>query len=145
MKKVFIIFSITFILLCFPVAVIAHEEPSVSLVEFDRYYVGVNPALTSTVTVALRFENGRGIMGGHVIAQPRTTTIMMDAILRRNNSDGTTTYIRGWYGMTRNATALDWNANWYVNRGHDYTLTLYVTTVRDGRSYTTSVSRTARA
>jgi hypothetical protein len=146
-KKLFIALCSVFIILCFPAVAMAHEgnlelEP---LIEMGYFSMAIDPASASSIGVTLRFENGRGYLGGSVTGNTGTTEVRMDAVLRRLNPDGTTTYIRGWYGMRTSSGSMVWGTNHNVARGHYYRLTLYVTTVRHGISYTASHSRTARA
>lgn len=84
-------------------------------------------------------------MGGMVVAHPGTTSITVDAVLERINTNGTRTHMFSFNNLRANSNIWAWETTRMVARGHDYRLTLTVTAVRNGTSETVTVGRTVRA
>ena len=115
---------------------IAHEE------------VLIEPLWDNTlhVTVGLLINNnGRATMSGSVIGHAGTTSITVNAVLERANSNGTFTHIASFNNIQVEGDIWVWERPHYVARGHDYRLTLTATVVRNGTSEVVSLSRTTRA
>jgi len=99
----------------------------------------------SSISVNLVFENGRGSLTGMVLAYSGTTSITANAVLERQNANGTFTPVCTWSNLTANGSFFLWDATYFVSRNHTYRLTLTATVVRNGRSETVSISKTAYA
>jgi len=90
-------------------------------------------------------NSGRALMSGSVIGNPGTTSITVNAVLQRVNSNGTLTHIASFNNIRAEGDIWVWERPHYVARGHYYQLTLTATVVRNGHSEVVSLSRTTRA
>jgi len=74
-----------------------------------------------------------------------TESFIVDAVLERENSDGSFTHIVTFAGLHANGNIWAWERPHMVARGHYYRLTLTATVVRNGISVVVSLSRTTLA
>jgi len=95
--------------------------------------------------VSLDIVNGRATMSGTVMEQIGTERISVNARLERVNPNGTTTQIGSWNNLQATGFFWAWERVHFVERGHDYRLTLTATVFRNGTSETVSTSRTTKA
>ncbi|MCL2576490.1 MAG: hypothetical protein FWE27_00360 [Defluviitaleaceae bacterium] len=84
-------------------------------------------------------------MSGTVMEQIGTERISVNARLERVNPNGTTTQIGSWNNLQATGFFWAWERVHFVERGHDYRLTLTATVFRNGTSETVSTSRTTKA
>lgn len=68
--------------------------------------------------------NGRATMSGSVLAEIDTTRIVVDAVLERVNTNGTTTQVGSWTNLNATGFAWSWETTQNVTRGMNYRLTL---------------------
>jgi hypothetical protein len=120
----------------------------INTAEVEPTYIGIMPLWQNIVgiNVIMSITNGRAEMAGTVVAGIGTTSISVNAILDRVDSNGNLlANIASWNNLTTNGNTWAWERPHMVARGHFYRLTLEVTAVRNGVSETVPVSRTVWA
>ena len=125
-----------------------HVYAEAETVAHEEAYIELEPLWDNTarMSVGLLINNsGRATMSGSVIGNPGTTSITVNAVLQRVNSNGTLTHIASFNNIRAEGEIWVWERPHYVARGHDYRLTLTATVVRNGTSEVVSLSRTTRA
>jgi len=100
---------------------------------------------TASIFVHLSINNGRALMAGTVVGNAGTESITVNAVLERENPNGSFTHIGSWNNLRTNGNTWAWERPHMVARGHNYRLTLTATVVRNGVSEVVSLSRTTWA
>jgi len=100
---------------------------------------------TSSITVVLSFNNGKGTLSGSVYGKPGASSITGYAVLERLNSDGTYTEVASWTGLSATGNTLLFSKTYYVSRWYTYRLTLTATVYKDGVGETVSNAKSAYA
>jgi len=122
--------------LSFTLLVYAGESKEVIKLEMEPFW-----SHTAGITANLNINNnGRATMSGTVVGNPGTTHIIVDAVLRRVNPNGTTTHVVTIGNIRAEGNIWVWERPHYVARGHDYRLTVYATVFRNGTTETVSMN-----
>lgn len=135
-KRIFVVAIFLGLTLSFTLFAYASESKEVLMLEVSPFW-----SHTAGITANLNINNnGRATMSGTVVGNPGTTHIIVEAVLRRVNPNGTTTNIVTISGIRAEGNVWAWERPHYVARGHDYRLTIYSTVYRNGESESVSMS-----
>lgn len=141
-KRACLVFAITFFMsLGLHSNVFANESMSMDF--------GIEPFWTDTTlfTIDLSINNnGRARMTGMVLGNLGTSHIISNVSLHRINSNGSASLIASFNNIRANGDIWVWERDHFVQRGHDYQVTITATVFRNGSSETiTRQSRIVRA
>lgn len=95
---------------------------------------------TDSIWVDLSFNGTRANCAAIVDGNPGTTKIVVTALLKRVNSNGTTT-VKSWT-KTAYAESLYFEQNYYVTSGHDYDFELIAKVYKGSSVETVSLTDT---
>jgi hypothetical protein len=96
---------------------------------------------TSMVGLDLYINNGKAELSATVKGYSGVTHITAEAVLERQNLDGTYTKLASWDNISAQGRYLNWYAVRYVSKGYTYRFTINVTVYKDGESEEVSGSK----
>lgn len=86
---------------------------------------------TDTATVTLNFSGDRADCSSIIHAKDGTTKITATALLKRVNSNGTTT-VKAWTGLSASGDTFYFDQSYYVASGYTYELEIDAGVTRNG-------------
>jgi hypothetical protein len=95
---------------------------------------------TNDAKVCLNFTGDRAECAGFIDAKSGTTKITATGILKRVNSDGTTTTVKTWSGLSAAGEELDIDKAYYVDSGYTYEFEIDAQIYRNGTVEYISIS-----
>jgi len=84
--------------------------------------------------------NGAITMSGSVLGNPGTSSITVNAVLERQNSNGSFSSTASFSNIRATGAIWDWTRQHTVARGHTYRLTLTATVTRNGTNEVVTAS-----
>ena len=106
-------------------------------------HIDVDKLWTHTALISADIHvigNGTITMSGSVLGNPGTSSITVNAVLERQNSNGSFSSIASFNNIRATGIIWDWTRQHSVARGHTYRLTLTATVTRNGTSEVVTAS-----
>ena len=110
----------------------AKEKPKANLSNASS---GIRPLWSNTniVTATLNFHGEKAVCTSFIQGKNGTTKITATALLKRVNSNGTTT-VKAWTGLKSSGNTLYFDKSYYVDKGYTYEFEIDANVYRNGKA-----------
>ena len=140
MKKKIIVLLLAFsVIFTVGIPAFAQKKPSGSQTNSGIHVLWVN---TDTDTASLNFSGDCAECTSEIFGKEGTTKITATALLKRVDSNGTTT-VKAWTGLSASGDTFYFDRNYYVSSGSTYEFEIDAKVYRNGKVESVSESDVA--